>query len=55
MVSRATGTAEGLVITAGSDPDDARGLRLRYVSGCALACHKRNIRDSGDALGDNKR
>jgi hypothetical protein len=29
-----------LVITAGSDLDDARGLRLRYVSGCALACPK---------------
>lgn len=36
MTSRATGAAKDLVITAGSSPDDARGLRLRYVSGCAL-------------------
>jgi hypothetical protein len=40
MTSRATGDAKGLVITTGSDPDDARGLRLKYVSGYALACPK---------------
>jgi hypothetical protein len=40
MTSRATGAAKGFVITAGSDPDDARGLRLRDVSECVLACPK---------------
>ena len=34
MASKATGAARGLVITAGGDPDDTRGLRLGYVSRC---------------------
>lgn len=33
-----TGDVEG---SAGNDTDDARGLQLRYVSGCALAYPKK--------------